>query len=653
LHTTVQAENRAPRWPCHHATTPGKLFTDTMNLTSYQMMATPLLLAAWFAHSPALAQTTSPTSVKTATERAITQNPEVLFKFNQFKAALQEQREAEGSRYPRVDLEAGGGSYSAKTPGSASTINYDGSRALLQLRQVLFDGFVSRNEVRRLSYAAQAAYYDVLSTSNNIALDTVKAYIDVLRFRELVSLAEENFNTHLAVNDKLAQKVKAGVGRRVDLEQAGGRLALAESNWVTEVSNLHDVSARYQRLVGDTPAENLARLDPLDAYLPVGSEFLKEAVPKNPDFLAAVATIRSYRADAEVRKGPNYPTLELRARQGFETNRSGTTGDYHDTALELVLNYNLYRGGGDQARIKQYAAKLASAFDLRDKACRDIWQTGQIAFNDSKRLGNQLKLLSQHEISTSKAKQAYQQQFDIGQRTLLDLLDTENELYQARRALVNAEFDLQFSEARVLATSGELLKSLKLQAILSDLPDAAGSAHEDDPLLRCNDRILPQPTLNRTFASAQVEAPRAPAEPLPAATPAPTPQPAPAASAPVPDKACAAISPSIQAWISAWNAKDLGGYLSHYSDKFAPAMGLSRSQWEALRKKRVGKQGDINAVIRNIQIPQCQDHAAQATFSQEYGSSDYRDSVEKTLSLEWINGQWKIVKEAVTKGRTF
>ena len=139
-----------------------------------------------------------------------------------------------------------------------------------------------------------------------------------------------------------------------------------------------------------------------------GANFLTESVRKNPDFLSAVATLRGYRSDASVRRSAYAPTIEFRARQSFESNQNGVSGDFRDTALELVLNYNLYRGGADKARTNQFVAKLASAFDLRDKACRDIWQTGEIALNDSQKLTAQIKLLAQHELSTSKARQAYQ-----------------------------------------------------------------------------------------------------------------------------------------------------------------------------------------------------------------------------------------------------
>lgn len=590
----------------------------------------------------------SPATLRDAIERAAQQNPEVKLRFHNLEAAIQERKVASGAWLPSVDLEAAGGRYETLRPSLSSPFSYDGKRASLQLRQVLFNGMATAREVRRLDYAQQAAYYELQSVSNSMGLEVARAYLDVLRYRDLVALAAANYKTHLEVRDRLEQKVSAGVGRKVDLEQANGRVALAESNWLTESSNLHDVTARYLRLVGDLPAENLVPPSIQKMTIASTASFLGDAVQRNPDFLGAVSTIRAYRADAAVRKAAFSPTLELRARQSTETNQSGVLGDYRDSALELVLNYNLFRGGSDRARVKQYTYKLESAFDLRDKACRDIWQTGQIAVNDHKRLGNQIQLLAQHELSTSKARQAYMQQFDIGQRSLLDLLDTENELYQARRSLANAEFDQQLSEFRLLALNGSLLSSLQLQALTaSEAADPSGGTETNDDLMTCSNQMPMDVALDRT-----VEARILPAEPAPAPAvvkPAPAPTPAPA---PAPDL-CASLPQMVQNWIGAWNAKQTSNYLSYYASNFTPALGLSRSAWENLRKKRITKQGDIKAVISDIKPLACNAKTAEVSFKQDYGSVDYNDQVEKTLSLEVVDGSWKILRETVTKGRTF
>lgn len=458
----------------------------------------------------------SATTLKESVERAVLKNPEVLVKNQNFLAVTSEEDASKGGWRPRLDLNLTTGRESAKTPGLPGYNSYNHSSGVIQLRQTLFDGFAVSSDVRRLGHSRMAAYYDLISASDQIALETARAYADVLRYRELVRLAEENYASHRDVNERLTERANAGVGRRVDLEQSAGRMALAESNWLSEVSNLHDVSARYQRLVGEEPVAVMNPVPQLSGFLPARADFVANTVHKNPDFLSAVSNIRAYRADVELRKSSYWPTVELRLSQDIERNRSGLDGTYRDRAIELVMNYNLYRGGSDSARVKQYAAKLNAAYDLRDKQCRDVRQTSLIALNDVSRLESQLGLLAQHELSTAKAREAYRQQFDIGQRSLLDLLDTENELFEARRALVNAEYDLQLAKARVLTANGTLLQALELRPLQTEAPPLPAGADDEDDALTCSlampemmvlkKQDLPKTSVTRMPAPAAVPA---------------------------------------------------------------------------------------------------------------------------------------------------
>lgn len=577
-----------------------------------------------------------PTTLKEAVERAVLQNPETKLKLQNLEASRSEQDAAKGGWRPRIDIEAAVGPKSYSSPSASSS--YNGSSATIQLRQILFDGNATNNNVRRLGHNRLVAYYDLLASSEAIAEETARAYLDVQRYRESLALAKDNYSTHADVHQKIENRVTAGVGRRVDLEQASGRLALAESNWLTEASNLHDVTARYHRLTGAMPADNLPPSPSVDTFLPTRTSFLTDAISHSPTFLGAVSTIRAYRADTNLRRSALSPTLELRAIKSIESNRSGVSGRYNDSAIQLVLNYNLYNGGADSAQVSQYVAKLNAAYDLRDKACRDVRQTAQIAYNDVERLTQQLIFLGQHELSTAKAREAYRQQFDIGQRSLLDLLDTENELYQARKALTNAEHDLRLAKFRALSASGTLLGALGLRSLAESPPPETDGHAQDDGLMQCSTELP---------AIVTLEKPKFPkAEPTPAVAIAPV-----QASRTVDN--CQKLTAAVNDWVGAWNRKDSSAYLRAYSDSFVPALGMTRPTWEAFRKKRLDKEGGLIASLKDVRPARCDNKTAEVMFMQEYGSVDYKDVVQKMLSFEFVNGAWRITRETVTQGRTY
>ena len=264
----------------------------------------------------------------------------------------------------------------------------------------------------------------------------------------------------------MEQRAKVGVGRRVDFEQAGGRLALAESNLLTEISNLHDVSARYQRIVGVLPPADMAEPEMLQKGLPGNvNAALEDSIRTSPVIASAIEGIRAAQSDLSGRNAAYAPRVDLRARQSLDKNLDGVLGNRNDRVLEVVLNYNLFRGGSDSALKRQAAENLNASKDQRDKACRDVRQTLEIAYNDTQRIAEQLRYLNTHQLATEKARDAYRKQFDIGQRTLLDLLDTENELFQARRAYVIAVYDRGIAFARTHAAIGTLLQALSLNHV--------------------------------------------------------------------------------------------------------------------------------------------------------------------------------------------
>jgi len=423
-----------------------------------------LISVAVMAALPMIAAAQLPDQLTDAARKAVVFNPEVQARWNAFRAADAERDVAKGGYLPQVDLLAGVGRERSSEPGQV-TDSYSRRGATLSLNQMVYDGFFTRNQVLRLGHARLTRYYELLEASESAALEAVRAYADVQRYRDLVVLAKQNYVEHKQVYDQIAERASAGVGRRVDLEQAAGRLALAESNLLTEASNLHDVSARYLRIVGEMPADVLSAFPEKvsSSSLPASvGDALSTALNTSPSMNAVVESVLAGQADVESRRAANHPRIDFRARQSIDHNLDGVDGRSREGVVELVLSYNLFRGGSDQARIRQAAEELNVARDLREKVCRDLRQTLTIAYNDVQRLQEQLRYLDQHQLSIEKAREAYRAQFDIGQRTLLDLLDTENEYFQARRAYVNARYDQGIAQARSLAGMGRLTQALEV-----------------------------------------------------------------------------------------------------------------------------------------------------------------------------------------------
>ncbi|PKO62582.1 MAG: type I secretion protein TolC [Betaproteobacteria bacterium HGW-Betaproteobacteria-18] len=421
---------------------------------------------------------TLPDPMVQAVRKAVTTNPEVQARWNGFKAAGNERDVARGGYFPKIDLTATTGREERDTPlNDYGTYNFNAAQ--LTLNQMLFDGMFTANETKRLGYAKLTRYYELLEASETAALEAVRAYADVVRYRELVDAATQNYVEHKQTTQQVEERANAGVGRRVDVEQANGRLALAESNLLVELTNLHDVSARYLRVVGEKPPASLPALpEPfkLGTMPDSTTALMRDGLQGSPTLNAAVENVRAYKTAIESSKAAYFPRLDLRAYASNDNNTGGISGGTRVNGIELVLNYNLFRGGADKARERQAVDQREQARDLQEKACRDVRQTLSIAYSDVRSLNEQQKYMDQHRLATEKSREAYRQQFDIGQRTLLDLLDSQNEYFEATRSYINSRHNQATAQARTLAGMGQLVSTVGVKR--EDLPSAQDAGQD-------------------------------------------------------------------------------------------------------------------------------------------------------------------------------
>ncbi len=594
-------------------------------------------------------------TLKESAQRAMVSNPEVLAKWHSFQSTSSSRDAAFGAYLPNVNLSADTGRDNRDNRLGKTELSRNS--ASLSLNQMIYDGFLTRNQVKQLDHLKRVRFFEFQDASEAIALEVTRAYADVIRFRKLVSLSEDNYVRHRAVYEQIQAKSKAGVGRRVDLEQISGRLALAEANLVTESSNLHDVSARFQRLVGVMPSKDVESLHTLSKDLPVSvTVALNSAFNQHPALLASVENIQAVNSTVGSRKSAYQPRFDFKARAEHGNNIDFVKGRTNNSTAEVVMTWNLFNGGSDKARVQEAADQLNLARDLRDKTCRDIRQTLAIAFNDTRKLTDQLSFLDQHQLSIEKARDAYRQQFDIGQRSLLDLLDTENELFQAKRSFANAEIDLFLSFARTHAGMGQLHKALGLsrrdftgnEKLESEKDGSEHCSIEAPDTYIVNKAALDQRALE---GLSQYEVSKAPAKSV-SPTSAPAVAPTVATSAAVESPAIpvnvvaaarSSVLNSLKGWREAWISMNSEAYFGFYSAKYT-----SRESWRAARRARLMTAQKISLDLSDIQFVMQDSTHATSTFQQNYRSAMYQDTLQKTLYWEEIKGKWQIVNEVVS-----
>ena len=415
------------------------------------------------------AMNVSAADLTSVTKTAIENNPEVQTQWFSFLEATANQKQARAGYLPSLDLNAAYGKGNREFDGDRGWFNQ--GQAEIALTQVLFDGFRVKNKVEQGDYAALKRYYDLNDGVEQKAFEAAQAYLDVQRYRELVRLAEANFANHQRVYNQVLQRTNQGVGNKADLSQISGRLSLAQTNLMTEQANLNDVSARFARIVGVSPSVNLAPVS-LNTALPTTTEeVVASAYNHNNKLKSALSEMQFARANAEEFKANMYPKLSFVARTGLYQNRnsfderSNPDNDKYgqDSAVELRLNYNIFNGFADKSAMNAANARVLQSDDLKNKACVDIRQTATVAYNNVNNYSSQLQWLQRHRDESASVVKAYSDQFDIGRRTLLDVLDSENEAFQANRAYVSTQYDLKIAQLQTLYSTGQLLPVLGIQ----------------------------------------------------------------------------------------------------------------------------------------------------------------------------------------------
>ena len=396
-------------------------------------------------------------SLPEAVLRTLDTNPEIQAARHQLNSRDEEVRLAKASYLPSLEVAAGIGRETIDTPAS-DEVSLTRHEASVAARQMLFDGFATSEEVARQSARYHSALHSLKATEEGVTLRVAEVYLNLLRQGELLDLARATLYEHQNIHDQMVLRSKSGVGSRADLNQIAARLALSHSNMVTVRSNLLDAQTNFYRVTGIEPQLNTLSEPKIKQTLPVSQVSAEHiALQQHPTLKSAGADVNSAVAQYETSKSTLWPRLQLEADKSWDQNIAGVEGDNENLVVAVRMTYNLYNGGGDSARRRQTAHLLEEAREVRNNTSRQVVESLRLSWTALSAIRDQMKYLELHVRAAQDTRTAYQQQFNIGRRTLLDLLNTENELVDARRALINAGYDQLFAQYRIFNSMGQLL----------------------------------------------------------------------------------------------------------------------------------------------------------------------------------------------------
>ena len=322
----------------------------------------------------------------------------------------------------------------------------------------LYDGGRTDNETDRQKARLSSANYSTEASRDDIALRVADAYIEVVKQQDLAVLARDYVAGIEALQARVREIVRIDKGRGYDLLQTNSRLSQAPLTLADREGQLAEAREALTQLVGQ-PVKGVTAATPPGE--PVRS--LQEAMDllnSHPAILARRAEVNAARKAAAVADAWVKPTVNLRARVTSPRNFDGKREWFGGYDLGLVTDWSPFDGGVGAATAAAANAQVLTAEEAVSNTRRTL-QT-EVARHWTQIQSRVGRVSTREELveSTRKVREAYWEQFQIGKRSIIDLLNAENEIYAARLGAATEQAELTQARYRLLGATGQLLPRL-------------------------------------------------------------------------------------------------------------------------------------------------------------------------------------------------
>jgi outer membrane protein, adhesin transport system len=408
-------------------------------------------------------------TLQSVVRRTLATNPDLkALSFNR-QAIDQELEAAKGLGLPSVDVRAGAGNKSSEAsavPGGGARGYRERNRydASVGVSQRLFDGFETKSQVERQTQRVNSARSRVADTANSIALQATQAFLEIQRTSQVRAISDRNIKAHEALLSKVKTRAEGGRGATAEIAQAQARLQAARAARIEAEARNKDAVSLFIAVVGTKPPAKITPGTPPVKQLPNNVDIaVAQAQKGSPAIIARMFDAAAATAAIDVAKAEFYPKIsaEFTADYAYDVDR--TYGRRTDMTGMLVYRQNLYRGGIDSARVREAHARASEAQASGDLMRRTVEREVRLSWTamTAAKLRSEViaRQLEQNRIVIA----AYNEQFELGQRTLLDILDVQNEMFVNETTLTTESFVNQFNVYRVLAAMGRLVPSLGAQ----------------------------------------------------------------------------------------------------------------------------------------------------------------------------------------------
>lgn len=405
--------------------------------------------------------------LRDAVQSALNTNPQIRQAVANRAATEEERIQGQGLYYPRVSVEGSAGVRDLRNPtrrrlGIAGNTLYPVEGDLI-VDQLVYDSGGREAEIRRQAARTDAAAARVQERSEYVALNVARSYIDYLLQQRLVAITQDNVTFHERLAGDLREGVAKGSISIADQQQAEERLQSARAKVTQAREDLDAAAITFQTLTG-MPIDTVSMPPDLSQCMPTSLQEAEAAArqenPRVREAMADLATAREETRAARAAIGPRF-NLEGRARAGHDID--GFEGRTTDLQALGVLRWTLFNGGAKEANVREQQRRADEVHGRLFERTRAAEEDVRSAWS---RLQNQTALASELETQgriSDDLLLSYREQFNIGRRSLLDVLDAQNTRYNVQQQTETARLAKLYAQYRVLAAENRLIQCLGVQ----------------------------------------------------------------------------------------------------------------------------------------------------------------------------------------------
>lgn len=414
--------------------------------------------------STAISHHASAESLVDALAKAYETNPQLLSQRAALRATDEQVPQALSGWRPTVTVSGSAGRESVNTPTSDTSLSP--TTLELQVKQPLYRGGRTVNDTKRAEATVAAGRAQLQSVEQTVLLSAVQAYMNVVRDLAVLQLNRNNEQRLRRELQATQDRFRVGELTRTDVAQAEARLSGATAARIQAESNLVSSRAAYRSVIGDMPGTLSKDVPPLD-LAKTEAAAQSSAREANPDVVRTSDLVQAARYSVDLVRGQLLPSLSLDgtlAKEKDVSSSSSSSARHRKTAeLLATLSVPLYQAGDVYSQLRAAKETLSQRIEDHDNAVRAAVEQATSAWNTLETARAAVRSFQSQVHANEIALEGVQRENLVGSRTVLDVLDAEQELLTSQVNLVGAQRNEVVARFQLLAAVGGLTaQNLKL-----------------------------------------------------------------------------------------------------------------------------------------------------------------------------------------------